>query len=262
MFAVSYSSVVVAGEIKLTDVYIDEPVAAHSLILRVGTYRWLILVNLLIIRNFFSIQGISIAILEVFTISTFVFLVLSYLPPNISILILSGVFFVQICIDIKRAPWKPAPASRHQYHNLEMEAPVKPSQLSLWLATLKEWFRQLLENRTVKIVALVLQAVGILVLTIFLGVKKRDIDRGGSVAVSKILRPVIALPIALLIISFIWSDKVQKLIAHTNHIVGECRTARYKSSKLLCLYRVARPFSPDVTSCSLTFVGYIVQVFT
>ena len=114
-----------------------------------------------------------------------------------------------------------------------MDSPIRPSKLSLRLAAVKECFRRLLENRFVKIIALVLQAVGILALAIFLGVMKQDIDNGGSAAVSKILRPVIAFPIALLILSFIWSDKVQKLIAHTKPKVGECRTARYKSSKLL-----------------------------
>ena len=177
-----------------------------------------------------STQGIGFAVLEVFTISTFVFLVLSYLPPNVSILILSGVFPVQIIIDIycNRVPCKPSPATRRQYQNLDMMVtPVRPSKR---LAVLKEYSRMALENKVVKYIALVLQVGGILGLAIFLGVRRPE-----GTALSKILRPIIAFPIALLIMSFIWSDKVQKLIAHTKRKVGKSCTARYKSSKFIII---------------------------
>ena len=207
--------------------------------------------NLLHFCIMLSTQGIGFAVLEVFTISTFVFLVLSYLPPNVSILILSGVFPVQIFIDIyyNRVPWKPSPATRQHYQNLDMMAtPIGPSKLALRLAVLKEYFRMLLENKVVKYIALVLQVGGILGLAIDLRVRSKAHMNGTALSMesnrialsnANILHPIIAFPIALLIMSFIWSDKVQKLIAHTKRKVGKSRTARYKSSKFVIIIIIA-----------------------
>ena len=132
-------------------------------------------------------------------ISVFVFLVLSYLPPDISILLLNGVFLAQIGIDVLRTPCRQVTTR-----------PLRPKQLS----------GIVFENRTIKLIALGVHFAGIVTLAVYVGYIMR--------AEEKLLRSVIAFPIVLIAMSIVWCDPVQRLMAKTKK---EFRSARYKLSK-------------------------------
>ena len=79
------------------------------------------------------------------------------------------------------------------------------------------------ENKTTKLLALGLQLTGIVGLAIYLGLHD-DVNT---------LQPVIAFPLVLIVMSFIWSNWIQKLLAKANNMkAGTFHSARYKSSKL------------------------------
>ena len=153
--------------------------------------------------------------MEVLAISVFVFLVLSYLPPDVSILLLNGVFVVQIIIDIFYTPCRP-----HQCD----------SELRKKLNKILRIVRVIFENKFTKLLALGLQVAGIISLAIYLGITLYDEQDSDM----KALRPVIAFPLVLIVMSFIWSDRIQKLLAKAKDKENTpiSHSARYKSSKL------------------------------
>ena len=85
--------------------------------------------------------------------------------------------------------------------------------------------RVIFENKTTKLLALGLQLTGIVGLAIYLGIYLYDED-------VNTLRPVIAFPLVLIVMSFIWSNWIQKLLAKPKMKAGTFHSARYKSSKL------------------------------
>ena len=153
--------------------------------------------------------------------SSFVFLVLGYLPPQISIPLMNGVFLGQIALDVFRTPWKPPDQSRGSYRSIDQEG-SNTSKLD----RVKFIFGKILENKPVKGVALLLQVAGIVGLVVYLVVEHDHAE-----FLEWYLRPIIAFPIVLLAMSIIWSDKIQVFLAHTTRRVDETHTARYKSCK-------------------------------
>lgn len=177
--------------------------------------------------------------MEVLAISIFVFLVLCYLPPDVSILLLNGLFVVQISIDVYHTHCIPSSTHRHGYDEIELPESLRSERLK----RISEVVRMIFENRIIKLIALGLQFGGIVGLAIYIGL---TMNAGGD---GKILRVVIAFPLVLLVMSFIWSNWVQKLIAATKNRVGGFRTARYKSCKFTCwmfqYFRVHTQASPQ-----------------
>ena len=164
---------------------------------------------------FLFLQGLIFSAVEVLAISVFVFLVLSYLPPDVSILLLNGVFVVQIIIDIFHTPCRP--------HQRDSELPKKPNKI---LGKVRVIF----ENKFTKLLALGLQLAGIISLAIYLGTSLHD--EQDSDTYMKALRPIITFPLVLIVMSFIWSDWIQKLLAKAKAKTAIFHSARYKSSKL------------------------------
>ena len=160
------------------------------------------------------LQGLIFSAVEVLAISIFVFLVLSYLPPDLSILLLNGVFVAQIIINSFHTPCRPNHAS-------ELHRRIKSKKLNKILGII----RMIFENKITKLLALGLQLTGIVGLTIYLGINLYDGD-------VNTLRPVIAFPVVLTVMSFIWSNWIQKLLAKPKMKAGTFHSARYKSSKL------------------------------
>lgn len=163
---------------------------------------------------FLFLQGLIFSAVEVLAISVFVFLVLSYLPPDVSILLLNGVFVVQIIIDIFHTPCRP--------HQRDSERPKKPNKI-LGIV------RVIFENKFTKLLALGLQVAGIISLAIYLGIRLLYDEQDSYM---KALRPIIAFPLVLIVMSFIWSDWIQKLLAKAKVKTAIFHSARYKSSKL------------------------------
>ena len=151
--------------------------------------------------------------MEVLAISVFVFLVLSYLPPDLSILLLNGVFVVQIIIDSFNTPCRPNDDS-------ELHRRIMSKKLNKILGIVRVIF----ENKTTKLLALGLQLTGIVGLGIYLGINLYDGD-------VNTLQPVIAFPLVLIMMSLIWSNWIQKLLAKPKMKPDTFHSARYKSSK-------------------------------
>ena len=86
------------------------------------------------------------------------------------------------------------------------------------------------ENKFTKLLALGLQLAGIISLAIYLGTSLHD--EQGSDTYMKSLRPIITFPLVLIVMSFIWSDWIQKLLAKAKAKTAIFHSARYKSSKL------------------------------
>ena len=178
----------------------------------------------------------------------FVFLVMAELPPGISLLLLSGVFFCQIAIDIVYTKKICCGLNRKpsEYNNLEdslqdsqqketldseQEAitvsSVQLGKLRKFLSVLK----LLLENKTVKILALSLQFSSVIIFIALWCVNFMSYANTGLTDLYR-TRPMIALPICLLVLSGIWTNKFQDWITKVNkNGMYDNRTARYKSSK-------------------------------
>jgi len=171
------------------------------------------------------LQGLILSAVEVLAISVFVFLVLSYLPPDISILLLNGVFLAQIAIDVLHTPCKPSSEIRNGYNDLELTTDSNSLLRSEKMKQFSGRIRMLFENKSIKLIALGLHFAGIVCLAVYMGLIMQV--HGGD----KLLGSMIAFPLVLVAISFIWSDSVQHWMAKTKKKVDEFHSARYKSSK-------------------------------
>lgn len=200
------------------------------------------------------------SILEVGAISVFVFLVLAELPPDISIFLLSGVFICQFAFDafytkkvccgldckIKRntnySDLDDSSQGPEQNGGLSPEdantaATTSVKQLG-GLHKCLDILKSLLENKTVKILALCLQVSSMVVFiamwcTVFMSYENTHLT------LTYKIRPMIAMPICLLVLSFLWTHKYQEWITKVNkRFTGDNQTARYKSSKCKMLTNI------------------------
>ena len=147
---------------------------------------------------------------------TLVFLVISEFSPGVSILLLSGVFLSQTFIGLfdndvccQNKPMYIRAATEDGYH--------KRSRLS----TFSSGFCSVVS----KMLALVLQIAGILGLVGYFAY--RTLVFGDPIE----YRVVIGMPLAILVLSIVWSNRCQEYITRSSILDVP---ARYKSGKLHC----------------------------
>lgn len=193
--------------------------------------------------------------------SVFVFLVLVELPPDLSLLFLTGVFICQFFTDVyfvkvhtccsgklvsmysslsgsgcfKRCAYERVPSNDEASHQKTSEK-VWANLKNLW-KLFEYTCGKLLENRATKVMVALSQLGGVIAFSIlwyFFAEKE-----------AKYLRAVIALPLCLLVISVIWCNKFQELIAQpkqspqgNNNPNSKSVTARYKSGTIFHLLTV------------------------
>ncbi len=191
-------------------------------------------------------QGAFGSVLEVGAISVFVFLVMAELPPDISLLLLCGVFMSQIAVDIVYTKKMccvlgcTLPSNEMRaYRNIDDSTLDSSSEHAaeqtertisgVHLGKMRKFLgvlKLLLENKTVKVFALFLQLSSIIVfiaLWCLVFMSSTNLYK---------TRPMIALPICLLVLSALWTNKYQVWITKRNrHPSSDTITARYKSSK-------------------------------
>ena len=234
---------------------------------------------------FLFLQGIIASLFEVGAISVFVFVVMAELPPVVSLLLLGGVFFYQIAVDIWyvntcsctcRKPECVERQCRRGYNNLSNEehggvddGPVKAAVKTPTVRTptvIYYCFDMLLENRIVKTAALLIQVAS---MAVFIGFWCYTFNEFPNVGGSLYkLKAIVAIPICLLVLSFIWTNTFQDWIALIYNNKEGVKTARYKSSKLvLCMSLVCMSFqrtqifpSSKITMC--VCVIFIVVIVT
>ena len=205
-------------------------------------------------------QGLFGSVLEVFGMCLLVFIVLAAFPVGVSILLLSGVFFFQIAIDMLRLycskhwknckdKFKPLRKGYGKIHDnsgrgnedccpllLDTEEVIDEDECKVL-----KILGSVLDNPYVKFIALVMQGIGLTGVLIFwiytmLGNTFMKLDRMMKYFY---LCPLVALPMVILSMSLIWSNIYQEGIASTKHRArkdgveneSQERTARYKSSE-------------------------------
>ena len=183
--------------------------------------------------------------------STFVFSVLCFFTPELSLLSMQAVFMVQFAIDIYHLPWSQCnlqtprrsvhiqgsyetignDEEESQLHNMAEVVPTntRSSSVERWRVGSRRFFQLILENKLMRCAALALQISGVVGLLVLIMLKKKakpeDIDI--------YLPPVIGLPISITILSFLWSNKVQEFLLVPQQGSREITAnARYKASKL------------------------------
>ena len=169
-------------------------------------------------------QGIIGSIMEVVVMTTFVYLVLPEISPGAGIFLLCGVFFFQIIVDFcytQKWFWCQHDgcycAQRgHDFSHLCRRSKVENVVCIVQL---------ILENRVMKILALVLQISGIFG---FIGVWVIHMKYRGY----NIIRPMVGYPLGIIILSVLWSTWFQEKITTPHGKEPQNNTARYKSSKL------------------------------
>ena len=168
-------------------------------------------------------QGIAGSGAEVVAMTTFVYLVLPEISPGAGIFLLCGVFFCQIIVDCYytqkwfwcqhneclRTQQRHDPSHIHQKSKVEYVVCI---------------VQLLLENRVMKIIALVLQIVGIFG---FIGVWVVHMKHRGY----NMVRPMVGYPLCIIVLSFLWSTWFQENIAVPHGREQQNNTARYKSSR-------------------------------
>ena len=178
---------------------------------------------------------------------TLVFLVLTELSPGVAILVLNGVFIVQIIIDVQSSLRERQCINdncnlrRRGYRgvnepdNLEQQplnyvpAPVQEGKYKHFMKFLKQ-LQRITDFYAVKIVAGLLQVIGVVGL---IGYWIAVVKSGKSAGKPNVyLHPLIGLPFVLLTLSTIWSNRFQEAIARSNVRKDDKKiSARYKSSK-------------------------------
>lgn len=161
-----------------------------------------------------------------------VYLVLPSLSPGVGMLLLCGVFFFQIIFDTFKTPhWYWCQNNRCSCAVGERSGydPLRTSRQKLSMRERFVRFVQIiLENKVMKIVALLLQVFGVVgfIAAWMIGMKTSDIDK---------IRPLVGAPLALLALSLVWSSWFQKKVNDPYIIKRDLPrevTARYKSGKM------------------------------
>lgn len=187
-------------------------------------------------------QGIVTSILEVIATSTFVFSVLAYLPPELGLLCMQPVFVAQFMLDIFYTKCSCRHCTNIGYHNLDdqQHRPLNTLPNEEQPSTAESSFERvrsrlthvsgtLLENKIMKTVALVLQIGGTtgLIVTVLIHMKRQNYQ------IHQYLVPVIGLPLSILTLSVLWSNKVQEFLSLPAKVNGSAilNNARYKASE-------------------------------
>ena len=170
-----------------------------------------------------NLQGIAGSSVEVVVMTIFVYLVLPEISPGPGIFLLCGVFFFQIFVDFcytQKWFWCQhdgcsCTQQGHDFTHLHRRSKVEYVVCIVQL---------LLENRVMKVLALLLQATGIFG---FIGVWVVHMNHHGY----NIIRPMIGYPLGIILLSVLWSTWFQQRIATPHSREPQNNTARYKSSK-------------------------------
>lgn len=133
--------------------------------------------------------------MEVLAISTLLLLVIAEFSPGVSILLFSGVFIAQTVLNV---------FNNHTCCNSKQDVSATCCSISS------------------KLLAFVLQSLGLFGLVGYL--MYQGVVLGAAVE----YRAVIGLPLAILLLSVVWSNRCQEYIARSHN--GQV-SARYKSSK-------------------------------
>ena len=180
-------------------------------------------------NNLITMQGMAGAVVEVFAMTIFVYLVLPEISPGVGILLLCGVFFIQICIDIVKTPnWYCGQGTcmlthRNEYNELSRQRSTGGLSWAKVYGRVEKVVKVLLANRIAKVVALIVQIIGMFgFIGLWVGMtKSMHYD---------MVRPMVGFPLIILALSFIWSNFFQEKIAEADK--HKDVTARFKSSKL------------------------------
>ena len=205
-----------------------------------------------------------VSIFEVIAVSLFVFLVMADLPPDISILLLSGIFSIQFLVDGCRR-CLPKCCCCSSIKNLMCsgysDIPKSKKRLTTGMKTAYNCSERFFECKLIKILAFFFQVGGLIAFYIFWfhliftsSEVAEDLDPDEKYKdFIKRVRPMIALPFCLFFLSLIWINKVQEWmqakddrqengqVQEENHIrrtIKPGQTARYKSCMcfILVLY--------------------------
>ena len=157
--------------------------------------------------------------------TTLVYLVLPEISPGAGILLLCGVFFFQIMVDIYHTQnwiWCQndgcccARSERRGFSRLRRRSKVEYVVCFVQL---------ILENRMMKIIALLFQTVGIFG---FIGIWVSNMKHRGY----NMIQPMIGYLLGILLLSVIWSTWFQeKIAAPHRQRESQSNTARFKSCK-------------------------------
>ena len=161
--------------------------------------------------------------------AVFVYVVLPQLSPGIGMLLLCGVFFFQIIIDTFNTPhWYSCQNNRcscagNGYDLLRTNRPQKLSIMERFV----QFVQVILENKLMKMLALSLQIAGVIgfITAWVAGMRTSEYD---------VTRPMVGGPLAILVLSLVWSTWFQKRVNEPNKKdLQRDVTARYKSGKYI-----------------------------
>ena len=188
-------------------------------------------------------QGIVGSIVEVFAMTVLVYLVLPETSPGVGIMLLCGVFYFQIVMDIFKTPnwyWGQSQSDccgrRNGYNRIQshqQSSAVKRSRI-IYVVYI------LLENKIMRILALLLQISGIIGFIVLCSLEKDEHDYVS-------IWSMVGYPLVILFISPLWSNIFQDKIAKSqDHEKKEDITARFKSSKYCRSFTIVTVISdPD-----------------
>lgn len=160
-------------------------------------------------------QGLVVSTLEVLAICTLLFLVLSEFSPGVAILLFSGVFISQTIINVFDND-----ACCNSYRsNYKRASTEDPRSHGRGYGFISASFCSI----STKLIAFVLQAVGILGIVCYFAYKAFVL--GAPIE----YRIVVGMPVAIIVLSILWSNRCQEYIARSS-ICGV--SARYKSGKM------------------------------
>ena len=175
--------------------------------------------------------------------SVFVFCVLCYLTPDLALLSMQPVFAAQFLLDIWYTPSTCRVRNRqgsysdldtpqiqpHVEHSEDDEEPRTETTLEKIISRLRYFFGLILKNKITKTAAFLLQVVGTGGIIVIIVLKKEPHK--------DYLVPVIALPLSLITLSVLWTNKFQEFLSAPTQKPTPERdnvvTARYKASECL-----------------------------
>ena len=166
--------------------------------------------------------------------SIFVYLVLSELHPAVSILVLNGVFFAHIAIDLYSSYYKKTNCNPNNYQNQlqrreytelnennEAESDPFVTRDPVVNQDRNKLYHKM--KNPLKVAGFLLQLIGLVSIFFFcFMVEKKENEYS-------YLRPLIALPLVLLVMSIIWSNRFQEATAKPYLLTCNKVSSRYKS---------------------------------
>ena len=160
--------------------------------------------------------------------ATFVYLVLPEVSSGIGIMLLCGVFISQILVDFYKTPvilfgtycqkctCNCQQLQRQEYHRLQSD-PQPNTDTPCTLHERHSMYSKagvIIESKTVKVIAFLLQLIGIVVFIAVWTIKSKEPNY-------KLYRPVIGYPLVIVVLSILWTNVFQEFIAEPKKNVEE-----------------------------------------